>query len=193
MSAMAFDIEPATAELLLNDFLGLETPEGFRAELVEGKIVVSPAPDGDHEDYISTILEQVFRDSRVRMSCSGNKGLQMSSAVVEPKNHVLPDITIAPRELRLFRGAPSWMPSKGVAMVVEVTSTRPTDDRIVKRHSYARAWIPLYLVVDREEERVILYSQPDKDDYSVGESIPFGDPVLLPEPFGFSLDTSDFL
>ncbi|MEZ0068284.1 Uma2 family endonuclease [Streptacidiphilus sp. MAP12-20] len=193
MSAMAFETVPTTAELLLDSFLTLETPEGFKAELVEGKIVVSPAPDGDHEDCISTILQQVIRDSRIQMDCSGNKGLQMPSAVVEPKNHVIPDITIAPRELRLFRGAPIWMPTVGVSMVVEVTSTRPSDDRIIKRHCYARAGIPLYLVVDRDEGRVIRYSEPAKDDYSAGESVPFGDPVPLPEPFGFSLDTSDFI
>lgn len=32
------------ADVLLEGFLALDTPEGFRAELIDGEIVVSPPP-----------------------------------------------------------------------------------------------------------------------------------------------------
>lgn len=192
MSAMAYEVEPTTAELLLDRFLGLETPAGFKAELVEGKIVVSPTPDGDHQDAIDQIAFQVYRDSRVPMQQSGNSGLVLPRGGLRPKNHVIPDITFALRELRLFRGAPSWMEPKGVAMVAEVTSTRPYDDRLAKRHCYARAAIPLYLIVDRDESRVLLYSDPSEEDYASGVSVAFGEPLPLPEPFAFTLETAEF-
>jgi Uma2 family endonuclease len=190
---MTRETVPTTAEILLDSFLTMKTPEGFRAELVEGKIVVSPTPDGDHQDAIDAIMSQVYKDSRVPMQQSGNTGLILPSGGLCPKNHVIPDITLAPRELRLFRGAPSWMQTKGVSMVVEVTSSRPTDDRIVKRRCYARGGVPLYLLVDRTDERTILHSHPRNDDYAEALSLAFGEPVPLPEPFGFSLDTSDFI
>lgn len=186
--------EPLTQEdVLLEGFLALDTPEGFRAELIEGEIVVTPPPDGDHEDCISHIVRQVIRASRTDMDFSGNKGLRLRTGPGCTRNHVIPDATFAPRELRLFRGAESWMPSDGVAMVVEVTSTRPHADREAKRRCYAGAGIPLYLLVDRDASSVTLLSDPGNGDYRQLCTLPFGKPLPLPEPFGFDLETSDLV
>ncbi|MGW3410975.1 Uma2 family endonuclease [Streptomyces sp. NPDC000888] len=179
-------------EVLLEGFLAPGTPEGFRAELIEGQIVVTPPPDGDHEDYIGLIVNQVIRRSRTEMQFSGNKGLRLKSDGTCPKNHAIPDGTFAPLELRLYRGADSWMPGDGVAMVVEVTPTKPGSGE-AKRRCYARGGIPLYLLVDREASSVTLFSDPERDDYRQHCTLPFGKPLALPEPFAFELDTTDFL
>ena len=192
MTAVAH--EPITpAEGLLETFLGLDTPEGFRAELIEGEIVVTPPPDGDHEDYIELIVEQVYGRSRTRMQFSGNKGLKLQSGGACPRDHVIPDGTFAPRALRLYRGADSWMPCDGVAMVLEVTSTKPQTDREAKRRCYARGGIPLYLLIDRDASSITLFSDPEDDDYRQHCTLPFGKPLALPEPFAFELETADFL
>ncbi len=192
MTAMAH--EPLSqADVLLEGFLALETPEGFRAELIEGEIVVTPPPDGDHEDCIGLIVTQVIRGSRTDMQFSGNKGLRLKSGGACPKNHAIPDGTFAPTALRLYRGADPWMPCDGVAMVLEVTSSKPRADREAKRRCYARGGIPLYLLVDREASSITLFSDPEKDEYREHCTRPFGKPVALPEPFAFDLDTGDFL
>lgn len=191
MTAMAH--EPLTqAEVLLEGFLALDTPEGFRAELIEGEIVVTPPPDGDHEDYIGLIVDQVARRARTRMQFSGNKGLKLRSGGGCPKNHAIPDGTFAPLDLRLFRGADPWMPCEGVALVVEVTSTKPQADREAKRRCYARGGIPLYLLIDRDAGSVTLFSDPEDADYRQHLTIPYGKPLPLPEPFAFDLETGDF-
>ncbi|GGS94798.1 Uma2 family endonuclease [Streptomyces chromofuscus] len=192
MTAMAH--EPLTQEeVLLEWFLALDTPEGFRAELVEGEIVVTPPPDGDHEKYISRIVRQVIKRSKTEMDFSGNKGLRLKRAEAWPTDHVIPDATFAAVEADLFGGAHSWMPCDGVTMVLEVTSTKPKADREVKRRCYARAGIPFHLLVDRDTAEVTLLGDPRQDDYSQRCTVPFGKPLPLPEPFGFDLDTSDFL
>ncbi|MFB4296002.1 Uma2 family endonuclease [Actinomadura sp. NTSP31] len=187
--------EPETQEdILLNDFLSLDPPEGYRAELIDGEIVVTPPPVGDHELCIAEIAWQIARHCSTKFHNAGHKGLVIPSGGRHPKSHVIPDATFAPASLGLFRGAPSWMPVEpdGVAMVVEVTSSRPELDREAKRHGYARANIPLYLLVDREAEKVILFSDTDGKDYRQTNSVPFGKGLALPEPFGIELDTSEF-
>lgn len=191
MTAMAH--EPLTqAEVLLEGFLAMDTPEGFRAELIEGEIVVTPPPDGDHEDYIGLIVDQVARRARTRMQFSGNKGLKLRSGGGCPKNHAVPDGIFAPLDLRLFRGAAPWMPCEGIALVVEVTSTKPQADREAKRRCYARGGIPLYLLIDRDAGSVTLFSDPEDADYRQHLTIPYGKPLPLPEPFAFDLETGDF-
>ncbi|MEU2288837.1 Uma2 family endonuclease [Streptomyces sp. NPDC013178] len=192
MTAMAH--EPLTQEeVLLEGFLALDTPEGFRAELVEGEIVVTPPPDGEHEKYISRIVRQVIKRSGTDMDFSANKGLRLESGGAYPKNHVVPDATFAPLDLDLFGSAGSWMPCRGVAMVLEVTSSKPQADREAKRRCYARGGIPLYLLADRETSQVTLFSAPENDDYREHRTLPFGKPLTLPEPFAFDLETADFL
>lgn len=193
MTAMAHEPMATDKEALLDFFLGLDTPQGFRAELVEGEIVVTPPPDGDHEDYLGIIGRQVTRRSATDIQISGYKGLVLSGADDQPADHVIPDATIAPYAMRLFRGAEPWMPSKGVAMVVEVTSSRPRNDRVAKRHAYARGAVPLYLLVDRAKSAVTIFSEPKGDDYLSTHTAPFGDPLPLPAPFSFDLDTAAFL
>ncbi|MGW7361752.1 Uma2 family endonuclease [Streptomyces sp. NPDC054802] len=190
----AMQHEPLTrADVLLEGFLALDTPEGFRAELIEGEIVVTPPPDGDHEKYIGRIVKQVIRRSRTDLDLAGNKGLTLRGIPDSPRDHVIPDGTFARAELDLFGGAEPWMPCDGVAMVLEVTSTRPMADREIKRRCYARGGIPLYLLVDRDTSSVTLFTDPEGGDYREQHTVPFGKSLPLPEPFGFDLETAEFL
>lgn len=191
MDAMALD--PITQKILLEWFVEMDTPEGLRAELIEGELMVTPVPVGHHEHCISRIVDQVYGHSSTDTQFSGNKGLKLRSADGCPQDHVIPDGTFATGGSRLFRGAEPWMPCEGVAMVLEVTSRRPQIDRELKRRCYARAGIPLYLLVDRETGWTTLLSEPERDDYRQLGAVAFGKPLTLPEPFSFDLETADFL
>lgn len=182
-----------TTQILLEAFLGMTTPDALRAELIEGEITMAQPSDGDHEDCIGVLIDQVIRSSSTGMQVSGYKGLRLPIGGRCPKNHAIPDATFAPLNLRLFRGAPPWMDPAGVAMVVEVTSSKPLQDRIAKRHCYARAKIPLYLLIDREESKASVFGKPEGDEYTEVHLAPFGKPLTLPEPFAFELDTTPFL
>ncbi|MBW8485470.1 Uma2 family endonuclease [Actinomadura parmotrematis] len=191
MTAMAHD-QHTQEDFLLEGFLALDTPEGFRAELIDGEIVVTPPPLGGHEDIIGLIVEQIFQKTKTRVNFAGTKGLIVPSGGACPKNRVIPDGTFALAELRLFRDAGTWMPAEGVLLVLEVTSRRAGIDREAKRHCYARADIPFYLLADRDERALTLFSEPQGDDYRDSSRVPFGKALPLPDPFGFELETFEF-
>lgn len=190
MTVMAH--EPLSQEDILQEgFLALRTPEGFRAELIEGEIVVTPPPNGDHENCVNLILKQVMRRSATDLDFSGHKGLKITS-VSGSVHRVIPDGTWALAEQDLFPGAEPWMSVDGVVMVAEVTSRRADRDREAKRRCYAQGLVPVYLLVDRDRSTVTIFSQPEDGDYIQARRYPFGKEVPLPEPFSFDLDTSRF-
>ncbi|MFF1906581.1 Uma2 family endonuclease [Kitasatospora sp. NPDC058218] len=173
---------PLPQQDVLQAFLALDTPPGFKAELIEGEIVVTPPPDGSHETAFSLLARQFFRKAAVDVDLSPNKGL------ITPRGRYIPDGTVSP--VGHFENAGSWAPTTGVLLVFEVTSTNPHKDRGPKRHGYAAAGIPCYLLVDRGEGKVTLFTAPQGEDYITRSQVEFGKPLDIPAPFSFTLDTA---
>lgn len=179
---------------LTDSFLALSdhTPEGLRAELIDGEIVLSPPPDGHHEHILSRVTRQFCLRTPDTVAFSFNKGLALpGSAAGGPAHHVIPDLT-AVAAARGFRGTPAWMPPAEVVLTGEVTGGNPGRDRHDKRRCYAAAGIPCHLLVDRERRTVSLCTEPSGAEYTLIRTVPFGRPLPLVEPFGFALETTDF-
>jgi Uma2 family endonuclease len=183
--------EPSRSpDLFLEEsFLAVETPDGFTAELIEGEVVVNWLSENRHDHVISRTIVQFVERSKTEMEFSFRIGLALTPCGPHPKNRLVPDITLA----RDFRGDSPWLEPDEVTLVGEVTHLRPERDRVVKRRCYAKGGISLYLLIDREQRRVVLHRDPVGDDYADIRSLAFGRPVPLPEPFAFELDTSDFV
>ncbi|MFF3560533.1 Uma2 family endonuclease [Streptomyces sp. NPDC002574] len=184
MALPATERRDSGGDTVLAAFLDLTVPEGYRAELIEGEIVETPPPDGDHEDILGRFVRQMIRESPAEFYASGAKGF------ITPVGRFIPDLTVGPEGL--FAGKDSWFVPEGVVMTVDVTSTRPDKDRGPKRRGYAAAGIPFHLLVDRTEGTVTLYGEPVDGDYREDVRVLFGKELDLPEPFAFSLDTSVF-
>ncbi|MGW4803781.1 Uma2 family endonuclease [Kitasatospora sp. NPDC004272] len=177
------DVWRSPEDDLLDAFLALDTPQGFKAEIIEGEIIVTPPPNGEHETVIGRIVRQVFQQAAADLDFAPGTG------VIVPGGRYIPDGAFAARGGMMSRE--SWAKPDGLLMVVEVTSGNPAKDRESKRKGYAAAEIPLYLLVDRKAGQVVLYSSPAKDDYTATAIVLVGKPLPLPAPFGFELDTAD--
>jgi Uma2 family endonuclease len=79
-----------------------------------------------------------------------------------------------------------------VLMTVEVTSTKPANDRSGKPEGYAAAGIPVYLLIDRERDELVVYSQPERGRYRQRFTTSgLGEELRLPDPVGVVLPTGE--
>jgi Uma2 family endonuclease len=83
-----------------------------------------------------------------------------------------------------------------IVLVAEVTSPASADtvynDRVIKPVQYAKAGVPLYLLVDQERTAWTLFGLGDKPGYQVLAAGKFGESVPLPAPLGFSIPTTEW-
>lgn len=162
----------------------LSAADGFRVEQINGEIYVTPPAGGDHDEDAAIIGNQFMR-AMDGVLFHGAKGLYVPGY---RSDHAIPDGVIALEGT--FRGAPEYAEPSAVMGVIEVTSKGREDvDRTAKRAAYARAGIPVYILVDRKLKEVAVFHNPDEGVYADVHVVPFGRPVELPEPFKFTLKT----
>lgn len=110
----------------------------------------------------------------------------------------IPDLVVIDYDQHAAESGGYLQGTQGVWLFAEVTSpsTRAADLGLAhsaadpgKPWVYAKAGVPLYLVVDRKEARVLLYAEPGLGGYPEPVIRPLGETVWLPEPFGFALET----
>ncbi|WNI30013.1 Uma2 family endonuclease [Streptomyces sp. ITFR-6] len=157
---------------------------GDRVQIIEG-IIEPVSPTWDHERAARVVRRQI-EDRVDELGCvegSGNLDLPGSS------NWYVPDIAVVPEALA--KGGGALLPDQTL-LVVEVTSESDAEtDRVVKRRRYAEYRAPLYLLVDRIEGSVTLFSEPGHLGCTrVDGPHLFGAVLRLPDPFGLDLDTS---
>ncbi|WP_060951399.1 Uma2 family endonuclease [Streptomyces hygroscopicus] len=170
------------------DALSEAAPEGWRVELIDGAIRVTGPGDGRHAEIVTSVSGQV-RDHRNGLRCYTGLGLRLPGA--PPEGRSLPDLVIAPKGS--FRNALEFQDPGPVVLAGEVTSASTAErDRGAKSRGYARAGIPLYLLIDRERNQAVLHSLPAGKRYTRKVEVDLSQPLSLPEPLGFDLDTSEF-
>lgn len=119
----------------------------------------------------------------------GERGLEVETY---RRGRARADGALVPR--KHFTGDGEWSKPDGVLMAVEVTShDRDTNqrDRIEKPDSYAAAGIPVYLLIDRDDDSVTVHADIEGDRYRSTTTRPFGATVELPDPVGITLDTEE--
>ncbi|TDD40535.1 Uma2 family endonuclease [Actinomadura sp. KC06] len=169
-------------------FAALDVKPGFRAELVDGEISVSPPRDGRHETIVVAVDDWVREVHRLR--------LHRNLTLISPEGEYVPDGIAAPKGA--FAGREWHSKPDGVAMVLEVTSGGSRDrksaerDRGPKRRGYAAADIPLYLLIDRLEDKATIFSEPRGDDYTHSASVVLGEDLRIPAPLEGVLPTGEF-
>ncbi|MGP3914814.1 Uma2 family endonuclease [Nonomuraea sp. 10N515B] len=186
----------------LQDYLHIPY-DGTRVEIIDGEIVVSPAPRLMHNIICTEIAEIIGRARHADPSYRWRSVLGNGLNFVAEENGYIPDVIVMDSEVtqEALKLNQMHLMTDQAEMVVEVTSPstanrdRPPADKQSgkgKWCGYARAEIPYYLLVDLDPavSAVTLYSIPDqasaaylhKENWSLGETITLPDPIRIEIP-----------
>lgn len=121
------------------------TPEdGNLYEVIDGELYVTPFPDYRHQKAGTRLCTQL--DNHVQANELGEVFSAGLKVVLDEPTGVGPDIVYVSlarmdgMQEDGYHGAPD--------LIVEVLSSRPERDRLVKARKYARAGVPHYWIVD---------------------------------------------
>jgi Uma2 family endonuclease len=121
-----------------------DLPEGSRYEIIEGNLIVSPAPLWLHQDACA-----VLRNVLVESAPDGWTAAIAVDVWITPdgRTYLQPDVVVGPRSMRRFK-QPKVRP-ENVRLAVEVMSPGSRlMDRLTKPAIYAEAGIPSFWRVE---------------------------------------------
>lgn len=179
---------PGTAREL---FDALPQLPGLRTEIIDGRLIVSPMGTPEHARIAMRLYRALLPliEEKEWDGFSGN----VDVCIDGPRDPIVPDFVLAPAD------CPRWgdreLLSSGLLMVAEIVSPGSTvDDRDRKPAIYASGGVPVMLLVDpvATPATVTVLSDPKEGEYRTSTRVEPGSPLHLPEPVGFTLDTSIF-
>ncbi|MBM7089871.1 Uma2 family endonuclease [Streptomyces sp. NPDC012461] len=166
----------------------LDVPDGYKAEIIRGNIVVSPWSKGYYLDVMELVCDQLRGHLPAEHRISYGPFLFVFPGVERAYG---PDIHVAHRGAS--RSASNHLDGEALSFVAELTSTSTRDDDLTdKVVAYGRAGVPVYLLLDMQEEQATVFSMPSAKGYESRDTKPFGEKLGIPAPFGCVLDTTGF-
>jgi Uma2 family endonuclease len=133
--------------------------DGNRYEVVDGELLVTPAPTWTHQRVVRELLLELGPYARARGNCE----VLPSPADIEldPYGLVQPDVFV--QGLVDGRLPASWNVGAPLLLAIEILSpSTARADRTIKRRRFQRARIPEYWIVD-PDARVIERWRPDDE------------------------------
>ena len=165
----------------------LIAPDDARYELLDGELIMTPAPRKAHQNSLLDLgVDLKLLTRRTRM---GEVFVAPFDVVLSDTNVVQPDIMFVSNARAHIitddniRGAPD--------LVVEILSPSTAErDRIFKRSLYARHGVKEYWMVDTDL-RLIHQLLLDGDDFRLAGVFGMGDTLVSPTLNGHALNVSD--
>jgi Uma2 family endonuclease len=184
--AMAESDNTSTLDEMFERLEKMPVPEGYKVEVVEGTVYMSPQRD-THWEIIADIYEQLrTKYSRKRVK---------SDVRIDYPGHLngfATDVTaMAESAAKTEEGR--WR-YEDVEFVAEVISkSTAANDYGPKKTAYATAEVPVYVIVDPYQGRCRIYTDPKEGDYEIETKVPFGKDLDLTDTVvGLTLTTDEF-
>lgn len=162
----------------------MELPEGFKAEVVHGELVLSPLR-ASHLQTIYCILKQLEPQLPPELSFTGDSITPFAAEDSE----LCPDLAFVPKAETDKNAA--VFAAELIELAIEVVSpTTARRDYDLKPGVYGRAGIPVYLIADPYRAELTIYSRPGGDGYRSKLVVSYGEVATIPTEPAMTLDTS---
>jgi Uma2 family endonuclease len=184
--AMAKSDDEITLDELFERIEKMPAPEGYKVEIVEGTVFMSPQRD-THWEIILDIVEQL-RAKYPRKRVKSDVRIDYPGHL----NGFATDVTaMAEGAVKTEDGR--WR-HQDVEFVAEVISKgTAANDYGPKKAAYALAEVPVYVIADPYQGRCHIYTHPKGDDYATETKVAFGDDMDLTDTVvGLTLTTDEF-
>lgn len=170
------------------DLLARALP-GRRVEILQGRLIVTPPPDGSHALSLTWLVEAFGGAGARKVGLRYVQGIGLWLPAL-PDDFAVPDFSVVDEDFRDAHVQKNCYAPNVFRMVVEVTSSNWSDDLGPKVECYAQACIPVYLIADRKHDEVLLYQHPADGKYPDPQRYKRGRSVPIPESVGVTLDLS---
>ena len=166
----------------------LIVPAGYRTEIIGGNIVLSPWPKG----YYTIAMDRVCKQLSPHLP-AGHVMTSGPLLYVFPRDERAYEPDIHSTHRRTHETTSNRLDGHALSFVAELTSPSTRDDDLGdKVEVYGRAGVPVYLVLDMQEEQATVCWSPSDQGYQGRFTQPFGEKLYIPAPFDCTLDTTGF-
>jgi Uma2 family endonuclease len=170
--------------------------ETTRVEYVdEGALLIMNPAGIEHRRIVRSIVktaQQTFDAGRINVNWETYENYQWEIPDDKARRFFVPDLVFIHPDAMTAEEEQA-----NIVLIVEVTSPTSRDtvynDRTVKPVEYAKADVPLYLLVDQEIARWTLHGLAQGwQRYQIVTEGAYGADIPLPEPLGFAIPTADW-
>ena len=184
-------LDPMTRHrLTVEEYLLLDREGAFgdrRTELFDGEVYYMSPKHRPH----ARVLTQAIIALAKALERRGDGLSLLTDISVRLSNHDVPDPDIAITDAPEGKGI---LPLEALKLVIEVSDTTLAKDLGFKEALYARAGVPDYWVIDVNENRVLMHSNPRSEaeggGYDGQWDIPFGDVLYAATIPGLTVETA---
>ncbi|KAA2266190.1 Uma2 family endonuclease [Solihabitans fulvus] len=159
--------------------------DGHRYELIDGMLLVSPAPGTRHQ---KVVLQTAFRLEQV---CPDDLHVLAAPYAVRPSNTVelQPDVLVARDEDLTDR----LLPVAPVLAVEVLSPSSALSDLNYKKAAYQRLGVPSYWVIDPQEPTLVVFELDEDGRYELVAEVKDQDAFEATRPFPVRIVPTELL
>ncbi|MET9847028.1 Uma2 family endonuclease [Streptomyces ossamyceticus] len=156
---------------------------GYRVEIIGGTIVVTPPPNVGHARALSRL-----RTPFTAAGLAGGETEVLEGVGVWLPNgaddYAIPDLAVVDADIDDHLIENNCYDPIAFRLVLEVTSSNYENDLRGKVGAYAQAKIPVYVIINRQHQRVHVLTEPTGGEYQTHRIHAPGETVTLPKSIG---------